>query len=103
MERAEEDEDEAKFLPHEQKATCGPKKKTLRKNSSCFHSTFANKKIPWLAFLAIAMILRLVQKRFFSALRKKDGILLVSQERKRRSFFRCSHRRRFAVYISLYL
>jgi len=48
-----------------------PPKKVL-----LLHSTLANTKISWLALLAIAMFLRLVQKRFFGSA-KKDGILLV--------------------------
>jgi len=48
-----------------------PPKKVL-----LLHSTLANTKISWLALLAIAMFLRLVQKRFLGSA-KKDGILLV--------------------------
>ena len=36
MERAKEDEDEPTFLPHEQKASCGPKKKTSEKSPPAF-------------------------------------------------------------------
>ena len=55
-------------------------KEKLRKKSSCFHSTFANKKFPWLAFLAIAMILRLVQKRFLGPCEKRMGYCWFSSK-----------------------
>lgn len=80
----------ATFLPHEQKqVSCGPKKKTSEKSPPGFQlDFFANKKFPWLAFLAIAMILRLVQKRFLPACEtKKDGILLVFKRGNWRFFF----------------
>ena len=64
------------------------KRKPSEKSPPCFHSTFANKKFPWLACLAIAMILRLVQKRFSRPCEtKKDGILLVFKRGNWRFFF----------------
>jgi len=82
--------------------SCGPKKKTSEKSPPA-SLDFREQKIYWLAFLAIAMILRLMQKRFSRPCEKKDGMLLVFQETELAVFFRYHHRRRFAVYISLYL
>jgi hypothetical protein len=74
MERDEEDEDE-RHSCHTSEASCGPEKKTSEKSPPA-SSTFANTKFPWLAFLAMAIFLRLVQKRSRGSA-KKDGILLI--------------------------
>jgi hypothetical protein len=50
----------------------GPKKKTSEKSPPA-SLDFREQKIYWLAFLAIAMILRLVQKRFLGPAKKKKG------------------------------
>lgn len=63
------------------------KRKPSEKKSSCFHSTFANKKFPWLAFLAIAMILRLVQKRFSRPCEKKGWDTAGFSRKERAVFF----------------
>ena len=61
--------------------SCGPKKKTSEKSPPGFQlDFFANKKFPWLAFLAIAMILRLVQKRFLGSCEKRMGYCWFSRK-----------------------
>ena len=64
----------AAFLPHE-RSVLWTRKETLRKKSSYFID-FCEYKISWLAFLPMAIFLRLVQKRSRGSA-KKDGILLV--------------------------
>jgi hypothetical protein len=86
MERDRGGRGRATFLPHEQKCLCGPKKKTSEKSPPA-SLDFREQKISWLAFLAIAMILRLVQKRFLGPAKKRMGCCWFFKKRNWRSFF----------------